>query len=200
MTQQPYDSQYQQNYQQAYQQTQQPQYPQGGYQVPQQPGYHMPTAPDGRPLADAGKRLLARLLDGLFMVGGMFALGLVAVLILQLAIAVFGEDSAAIPAVGITLVVGLLFGGLYGYEVEVPLRWNGQTPGKRIMKIAIASLDPGAPLRRGQLTVRMLVTLLFNILANCFVGYLDSLWCLWDKPYQQCLHDKGPRTVVVRVG
>jgi uncharacterized RDD family membrane protein YckC len=134
------------------------------------------------------------------MVVGMVAVGLVAVLILQLVIAIAGDDSPVVPIVGITLILGLVFGGLYAYEVETPLRWNGQTPGKRIMKIAIASLDPGAPLRRGQLAYQFLVTQFFNILANCFVGYLDSLWCLWDKPYQQCLHDKGPRTVVVRVG
>jgi hypothetical protein len=29
--------------------------------------------------------------------------------------------------------------------------------------------------------------------------YLDGLWQLWDKPYQQCLHDKWPRTGVVKV-
>jgi uncharacterized RDD family membrane protein YckC len=162
--------------------------------------YVYPTAPDGRPLADPGKRLLARLLDGLFMIIGCVALGLVAVLLLQLVILLVGEDSPATAIIGITLVLGLILGGLYVYEVEIPLRRNGQTPGKRIMKIAIAPLEPGVPLRRGQLAVRFLLAQLFNLLANCFIGYLDALWCLWDKPYQQCLHDKGPKTVVVRVG
>jgi uncharacterized RDD family membrane protein YckC len=178
--------------------------PPGGYQVPpqhhqmQQPAYHLPTAPDGRPLADAGKRLLARLLDGLFSVVAFVAAGLVVVLLMWVASAIFGDNSVVLPIIGITGLFVVFFGVLYGYEVELAYRWNGQTPGKRIMKIAIASFDPGVPLRRGQLTYRMLMTQLFNLLTGCFIGYLDVLWCLWDKPYQQCLHDKGPRTVVVR--
>jgi hypothetical protein len=30
--------------------------------------------------------------------------------------------------------------------------------------------------------------------------YLDGFWQLWDKPLQQCLHDKAANTVVVKVG
>lgn len=29
------------------------------------------------------------------------------------------------------------------------------------------------------------------------LGLIHSLWCTWDKPYQQCLHDKLVNTVVV---
>jgi uncharacterized RDD family membrane protein YckC len=32
-----------------------------------------------------------------------------------------------------------------------------------------------------------------------FLFYLDGLWQLWDKPYQQTLHDKFAQTVVVKV-
>jgi hypothetical protein len=39
----------------------------------------------------------------------------------------------------------------------------------------------------------------FDLLSNCYVGLLDPLWCLWDKPYRQCLHDKPAKTVVVKV-
>jgi uncharacterized RDD family membrane protein YckC len=180
------------------------QYPPGGYQVPPQygqppPAYFTPTAPDGRPLADAGKRLLARLLDGLFSFLAIAVGGVVVVLLLWVVSVIFGDDSVVLPIAAAVGLTALFLGVLYGYEVELPYRWNGQTPGKRIMKIAIAPLDPGTRLRRGQLTYRMLITQLFNLLGSCMVGYLDPLWCLWDKPYQQCLHDKGPRTVVVRV-
>jgi hypothetical protein len=30
-------------------------------------------------------------------------------------------------------------------------------------------------------------------------GFGDGLWQLWDKPWQQCLHDKFAGTVVVKV-
>jgi hypothetical protein len=32
-----------------------------------------------------------------------------------------------------------------------------------------------------------------------FLPYLDGLWQLWDKPYQQTLHDKAAKTVVIKV-
>ncbi|GAA1037571.1 hypothetical protein GCM10009557_51370 [Virgisporangium ochraceum] len=186
------------------------QYPQSGYQMPQypqgsadhqmqQPAFQVPMAPDGRPLADPGKRLLARILDSLFWFVAYALLGVVVVLFIYLAVAIFGDDSPVVPIMAIFLMVLIVLASLYVYEVELPFRYNGQTPGKRIMKIAIASLEPGVPLRRGQLTYRMLMTQLFNLLGSCYVGLLDPLWCLWDKPYKQCLHDKGPKTVVVRV-
>jgi hypothetical protein len=28
---------------------------------------------------------------------------------------------------------------------------------------------------------------------------VDGLWQLWDKPFQQCLHDKAAGTVVVKL-
>lgn len=35
---------------------------------------------------------------------------------------------------------------------------------------------------------------------NGLVSYLHVVrWLLWDKPNQQCLHDKYAQTVVVRV-
>ena len=184
------------------QQPHHPQYPQAGYQVPQHQQHQQfpqsPVAPDGRPLADPGKRLLARLLDGLITVAVFVVGGLLVVMLMYGLTEIFAESLPG-PLLAVLLIFGLIFGIMYVYEVEIPLRFNGQTPGKRVLKIAIAPLEPGAPLRRGQLTSRMFITLLFSLLANCLIGYLDSLWCLWDKPYQQCLHDKGARTVVVRV-
>jgi uncharacterized RDD family membrane protein YckC len=177
-----------------------PHYPQGSadWQM-QQPAYQVPMAPDGRPLADPGKRLLARILDSLFWMVAYLAFGLVVALLVALGIQVFGDDSPVVPITAVVLIFAAVFASLYVYEVELPFRYHGQTPGKRIMKIAIAPLEPGAPLRRGQLTYRMLMTQLFNLLGSCYVGLLDPLWCLWDKPYKQCLHDKGPKTVVVRL-
>ena len=32
-----------------------------------------------------------------------------------------------------------------------------------------------------------------------FFNWIDGLWQLWDKPYQQCLHDKVAQTVVIKV-
>ncbi|BCY08892.1 hypothetical protein L3i22_039800 [Actinoplanes sp. L3-i22] len=83
----------------------------------------------------------------------------------------------------------------YLYTVELLVRWNGQTLGKRIMKIRVVSLHPGVPLTRGIAARRFLL-----VVAGVFVPVLpllDGLWQLWDKPFRQCLHDKAAETVVV---
>jgi uncharacterized RDD family membrane protein YckC len=85
----------------------------------------------------------------------------------------------------------------YLYTVELLVRWNGQTPGKRIMKIRVIQIQPGVRLTRGVAAKRFLVTL-----AGAFVPLLpllDGLWQLWDKPLRQCLHDKAAETVVVKI-
>jgi uncharacterized RDD family membrane protein YckC len=178
-----------------------PRYPQASaeYQM-QQPAFQLATAPDGRPLAHLGKRLAARLIDGIFEFLVLVVLGGVVVgggtaLISYLT----GGDSPFTPIYAITTILVVVIGSQYWYEVELPLRWNGQTPGKHFLKLAIAPLAPGARLTRGQLAGRYGLLVLANILSNCYIGLLDPLWCLWDKPYKQCLHDKPPNTVVISV-
>ncbi len=53
-------------------------------------------------------------------------------------------------------------------------------------------------LTRGMAAKRYLVENVAGMLVP-FLVYLDGLWQLWDKPYQQTLHDKFARTVVVKV-
>ena len=36
-----------------------------------------------------------------------------------------------------------------------------------------------------------------TILASALFTLVDCLWPLWDKPWQQALHDKAAKTVVV---
>jgi uncharacterized RDD family membrane protein YckC len=166
-----------------------------------QPAYQgPPAAPDGRPLAGQGQRLVARIIDGVIVVvaivvvAGVIVGGGVALLI-----AATGDDSPIPPVTAFVGIVVIAIGLQYVYDVDIPLRWNGQTPGKRMLKIAVAPLEAGTRLQRGQLTYRFLVMLGFNLLSNCYIGFLDPLWCLWDKPYRQCLHDKPAKTVVVKV-
>jgi uncharacterized RDD family membrane protein YckC len=165
-------------------------------QYPQQPP--VPVAPDGRLLAGPGRRLGARVIDSLIvMVTTVVVVGAIVGGLLALLNPVVAEDSPLVPVVIVSAVVILVLGLHYLYEVELVLRWNGQSPGKRILKIAISPLEPGAPLSRSKLAYRFVVMFGFNLLSNCYVGFLDPLWCLWDKPYRQCLHDKPAKTVVV---
>jgi uncharacterized RDD family membrane protein YckC len=178
-----------------------PQYPQASaeYQM-QQPPIQVLLAPDGRPLAGAGQRLGARVIDTFAFVAVYLVLAAIFVGIPIALIASLTDGGPPwLPVIAVLLIFAVVFGTQYVYEVEVPLRWDGQTPGKRALKIAIAPLAPGAPLTRRTLVYRYLMTLLFTLLQACYVGYLDVLWLLWDKPYRQCLHDKPANTVVVKV-
>lgn len=166
-------------------------------------------SPGGQPLAEFDKRLVAYLLDGLIL-GGVSLL-----IVVPLAICGFlfllppittvnGEvvDGAVgfrVVATTLGLWAGMLVLSLaisYAYYVELVLRTGGQTVGKRIMKIRIVPLDPAETLTRRHLGLRFLVQAAMGSVA---LTLLDGLWQLWDKPYQQCLHDKAARTVVVRL-
>ena len=192
--------------------------PHGGYAVP--PGYRppppKPTAPDGRPLAEFSDRLLAYLIDAAIFTG------VALVLFIPAFIGVFAimsnafddvqydangnitnEPSPASILVPLLLIYAGLFviaiGVQYLYAVELVLRKNGQTYGKRAMKIQVVPTEPGAPLTRRLVTKRWLVHYVMAIFVP-FFSWIDGLWQLWDQPYRQCLHDKWAGTVVVKVG
>jgi uncharacterized RDD family membrane protein YckC len=186
-------------------------YPQAGAYVPPPP-----TSPAGVPLADFGVRLVAKLLDGLFL-GVVDAIVLVPMVIAFAATvlprftwpssgsnysdAANQQVSANVFAIfaaffGLFLLAyAVLLGLRYVYEVEMMWR-GGQTLGKRIMKIRVVPLDPGQPFTRGLAAKRFLAELGCSLVA--VLGLLDGLWQLWDKPYLQCLHDKWPQTCVIR--
>jgi len=197
------------------QQTWAPQ-PQPGYGAPVQqygapaqygaPGYD--TAPNGAPLADLGSRFVARLIDGLVL--GLAAMILiipvVCVLVALLPSSAQVDDTGTVTgfdgaSVGLIIGLNLLIFVLvwvaqYVYEVEFAKR-TGQTVGKRVMKLRVVPLDPGRPVDRGVMAKRWLVIGPGGIVP--FLGLVNILWCLWDKPYRQCLHDKFAQTVVIKV-
>ena len=182
--------------------------PPGMYGPP--PGYPVAppaVAPDGQPLAGFGDRLVARLLDGLIL-GGFAAVLFVPLLIIVITMAnsVQVDDRGQLTNGGPVVVVFLLLyagwillilAGTYVYEVEMMWR-TGQTVGKRVMKIRVIPLPPGAPLTRGASAKRWAVYQIVGAIVPVF-SWVDGLWQLWDKPFQQCLHDKAADTVVVKL-
>ena len=148
-------------------------------------------APDGRPLARAGDRLAAHVIDDLVaLFAASTPLGLLTVPI--------GQDTVAYDVLSVVAMVLAVLGVPYLYYVEYPLRNAGRTLGKAFIRIAIAPVEPVAPLTRGMLAKRWVSALGCVIFASCG-GILDPLWLLWDRPYRQCLHDKWPRTIVVQL-
>ncbi|WP_433345077.1 RDD family protein [Micromonospora sp. CA-111912] len=190
--------------------------PPPGWAPPPRPGFPpVPVAPNGQPLASFSDRLLAHLIDS--AVAGAVAMVLFLPVFMIFAFRIFGGIDQAHPAgtyyaadagdfitgfilplLLAELVLFVLMLGLYWlYHVEY-LRRTGQTLGKKVMKIRVVPLDPNQTLDRGIAGRRYLV----QFVGAMFVpglSYVDGLWQLWDKPWQQCLHDKFARTVVVKV-
>ncbi|MET7396401.1 RDD family protein [Dactylosporangium sp. NPDC005572] len=186
--------------------------PQGQYVVPP------PTlAPNGQPLAGFGDRFLAYLID----VAVMF--GVVIVLMIPTFIAMFAVIGASVGSIETDPETGeitdggdlaLFFGPLlaielgffvlllvayYVYYVELFPSRRGVTLGKRAMKLALVRLnDPAAPITRGVAAKRWAMQFGVGSVVPLF-SWVDNLWQLWDKPWQQCLHDKVAETVVVKV-
>lgn len=71
-------------------------------------------------------------------------------------------------------------------------RWSGQTLGKKLMGIHVVRLADGARLSMGASWARAGLN---AILSNTLI---DQLWCLWDTPFRQCIHDKPVKSVVVK--
>ncbi|WP_035805474.1 RDD family protein [Kitasatospora mediocidica] len=138
-----------------------------------------------RTMATAGDRFLARLID-------------LGVLIVPLFLIEF------VIASGLGSIVSGIIGALlvFGYEAAMMLTQNQQTVGKKVMKIRVVSLAHGGRPVDNELWVRAAVYGLPSAVycLGSLFALLDSLWLLWDKPFQQCLHDKAAKTVVVKEG
>ena len=193
-----------------------PTYPVGPPGVPPYPGFApVPLSPGGQPLASFADRLLAWLID--VAVASVLSVVLFVPVVLLIWYRAFSDMMKVNPdgtvvepdparmmndfvvplllAEAALLLVLLVF--YWFYHVEYAHR-TGQTLGKKAMKIRVVPLDPARTLTRGMAGKRYLVEFVASSLVP-FLSYLDGLWQLWDKPFQQCLHDKFAGTVVVKV-
>jgi uncharacterized RDD family membrane protein YckC len=171
----------------------------------------VPTAPDGRPLADFGDRLLARLIDGAIL--GAITTALMTPLVVftvwyflsrigrnDAGLVVEDSDFGTVVAPWLLMYAGILLLSVvasYLYEVEYCFRKGGRTFGKRVMKLRIVPLDRAAVYHRGFALRRWLIMDVVSMFLPGFI-YVDGLWQLGDRPYRQCLHDRYAATVVVK--
>ncbi len=173
-----------------------------------------PIAPCGQPLASFGHRLGAFIIDGL-IVGAtsmIFFIPLVGFALFGL-LGAFGDvrtvngvtTAGGPPSIGAVLGVmaimllayAISLGLGYLYYVELALRDNGRTIGKKLLRLRIVAVDPNRTLTRGDIAKRYLAGHVAPLVIP-FFSWVDGLWQLWDKPYQQCLHDKFAATVVIQ--
>ncbi|HEY6796698.1 MAG TPA: RDD family protein, partial [Kineosporiaceae bacterium] len=184
------------------------------------PGYPAsrwaPATPDGMPLAGAGWRLLARILDGIPVAVLTLVLGFGFIgSILDATRSYLDKVQAAADHNGpqpgpfdLYTTPGFLSGyvRLIGVYVAVNIAYNvvfialrGATPGKLAVGIRVRPWEAEGRPGWGRAVKRVLCYEVASVVP--FLGgwytLLDELWLLWD-PRRQCLHDKWPGTVVVR--
>ncbi|MFJ9714928.1 RDD family protein [Streptomyces sp. NPDC101213] len=155
--------------------------PYGGY--PADPLSGMP------PLADSGKRTLARIVDMI----------LVAVVVWLLTWG-FGVNEYAADniEVGKSLAQSVVAAVLYiAYDTFMTAR-SGRTLGKKWFGLRVADLDDGStPSVQTSLVRALVLWVPFAFCCACLWTAICGGWSFFDKPYKQGLHDKAAKTVVV---
>ncbi|MFF2858368.1 RDD family protein [Streptomyces rubiginosohelvolus] len=154
--------------------------------------------------AGLGKRFAARLVDNLLL-GAV--VGAVAVPLSAQALDHIDRKITAAKETGETVTVwlldsttGVLLGALLaaflllGFLLEaLPTAKWGRTLGKKLFGLDVRDIEShdtpslGAALRRW---------LVYGVLGLLVLGVVNVLWCLFDRPWRQCWHDKAARTFV----
>ncbi|MGW1009800.1 RDD family protein [Streptomyces termitum] len=91
-------------------------------------------------------------------------------------------------ALGLMLVLGVL------YEALPTARW-GRTAGKKLCGIQVRDIEAHEPPSFGRSLRRWF---LHTFLGLLLIGVLNVLWCVFDRPWRQCWHDKAAGTFVAR--
>ncbi|WP_345648737.1 RDD family protein [Streptomyces tremellae] len=151
-----------------------------------------------------GRRFLARLIDSVVLgavacaVAGPLALRARAHLDDKIeaarqsgrTVTVYLLDGTTGAYLAVAVVAVLVFGALY--EALPTARW-GRTLGKKVCGLRVLDVEAFEPPRLGSALVRWL---LYGVLGMVAVGVLNALWCVFDRPWRQCWHDKAARTFV----
>ncbi|MEU9860393.1 RDD family protein [Streptomyces sp. NPDC047971] len=93
---------------------------------------------------------------------------------------------------GIALAALLVIGVLY--EALPTAKW-GRTLGKKLCGLQVRDIEAHEPPTFGAALRRWLV---YSVLGLLVLGVLNVLWCLFDRPWRQCWHDKAAHTFVAR--
>ncbi|MBV1938325.1 RDD family protein [Streptomyces sp. BV286] len=143
------------------------------------------------PLADSGKRVLARIID--------MVLVIIVVWLLTWGFGVneYDVDTDKIEygkSFGQSLIALLLY---VGYDTFMTTR-SGQTLGKKWLHLRVANLDNGStPSTQTSLVRALVLWVPFAFCCACLWTAITGGWSFFDKPYKQGLHDKAAKTVVV---
>ncbi|WP_340378624.1 RDD family protein [Streptomyces sp. SS7] len=160
--------------------------PYGGY--PQDPLAGMP------PLAESGRRTLARIIDMVLVY-----------IVVALLVWAFRVDQYTVDAdkisFGKTLGREIVTAVLYVAYDTILIARTGQTLGKKWFGMRVANLDDGStPSVQTSLVRALVLWIPFAFCCACVWTAIAGGWSYFDKPYKQGLHDKAAKTVVVGLG
>ncbi|GAA3982791.1 RDD family protein [Streptomyces marokkonensis] len=159
--------------------------PYGGGSFPTDPLAGMP------PLADSGKRTLARIID-MILVGIVVWLLSWAFNVQEYQMA--DEDVSVGKSFGQSLIAAVLY---IAYDTYMTAK-TGQTLGKKWLGLRVANLDNGAtPSVQTSLIRALVLWIPFAFCCACVWTIIAGGWSFFDRPYKQGLHDKAAKTVVV---
>ncbi|WP_406125935.1 RDD family protein [Streptomyces sp. NBC_00989] len=159
--------------------------PYGGGSYPTDPLSGMP------PLADSGRRTLARIID-LILVGIVVWLVTWAFGVHEYDVGSNGASYA--KSLGQSLIAAVLY---IGYDTVMTAK-AGQTLGKKWLGLRVANLDNGStPSVQTNLIRAAVLWIPFAFCCACIWTAICGGWSFFDKPYKQGLHDKAAKTVVV---
>ncbi|MFI6205310.1 RDD family protein [Streptomyces sp. NPDC051041] len=159
--------------------------PYGGGSQPGDPLAGMP------PLADSGRRTLARIIDMILVGVVVWLLGW------GLRVNEYGFDGDRIDT-GRSFTQSVIAAVLYIAYDTVLISRTGQTLGKKWLGLRVADLDSGAtPSVQTALTRAAVLWLPFAFCCACVWTIIAGGWSYFDRPYKQGLHDKAAKTVVV---
>jgi uncharacterized RDD family membrane protein YckC len=156
------------------------------------------------PLAEPGKRILARLIDFLIISVPLYLISLPFGGAVDVSSDGAGDDDFA-DAIGNSYSGHQMLWSLIGLVVYVAYdtyltHKDGRTLGKRLLKMRVAMLNDGSVPDTGSALMRAVVLWLPALLCcPCLWWLINIVMMFTDKPYRQGLQDKAARTVVVSV-
>ncbi|MDQ0984750.1 RDD family protein [Streptomyces sp. V2I9] len=154
--------------------------------------------------AGLGKRFAARLVDNLVL-GAVVGAAAIPLTVRALdhidrkitaaketgqTVTVWLLDSTTGALLGALLAAFLLLGFLL--EALPTAKW-GRTLGKKLFGLDVRDIESHEPPSLGAALRRWLV---YGVLGLLVLGVVNVLWCLFDRPWRQCWHDKAARTFV----
>ena len=143
------------------------------------------------PLADSGRRTLARIID-------MILVGIVVWLLTwPVGVSEYNFDGDDVN-VGSGFAQSVIAAALYiAYDTFMAVRY-GRTLGKKWLGLRVANLADGSnPSVQTALIRAAVLWLPFAFCCACVWTAISGGWSYFDRPYKQGLHDKAARTVVV---